>query len=293
MVDVRHIASGARGDLFVTGAFECDVTVWSLAARRQLADFRTVLDFGGERLALCEPDGEPVVVAGSWERNVISAYARDGECLWQRKDLTRVQQLTWAGQGELVAACFEDTPMRLLDARSGQSYAEVNAVKRFAQSPYGERGGAELSGHAAMVDTSTWATLWKRPLTGFGILDMAHAPGALVASDVAAGGGPPSGLWCFDSRGDLLWHWHASAEANCPSLAWDDAANEWMGILRHADHGVPDALLRWSIDGDVVLHRPLGEKFAEFEFPIGGRHLITDQCIFDTVNGQPAWNYQS
>jgi Anaphase-promoting complex subunit 4 WD40 domain len=179
---VRQIASGARGDLFATGEFERQVKVWSLVDRRQLGDFSTVLDFGGRRLALCAHDSDPIVIAGAWERHGICGYGLNGEQFWQRKDLKKVQRLSWAGNGELVTACFDEGPMRVLDASSGETVDEVRAVRRFTPSPFGDTGGAHLLGHAAVIDTTTWTLHWKAPITGFAILSMALAPGAILAA---------------------------------------------------------------------------------------------------------------
>jgi Anaphase-promoting complex subunit 4 WD40 domain len=292
---VRQIASGARGELFATGEFERQVQVWSLVDRRRLGDLDTVLDFGGERLALCAHGSDPIVIAGAWERDGICGYGLSGEQLWQRKDLRKVQRLSWAGNGELVTACFDEGPMRVLDASSGETVDEVRAVRRFARSPFGGTGEAHLSGHAALIDSTTWARRWKAPITGFAILSMALAPGALLVSDVVAeteerSRGPTSGLWCFDLRGQLIWRWDAPPETNCPSVAWDEIASEWVGVLHHVNRGAPDTLLRWSVDGEPVSGRPLGD-FVEFELPVGGRHLITSEHVFETTKGEIVWGY--
>jgi hypothetical protein len=75
---------------FATAECEHAVEVWSLAERRLMSSFETVLDPGGRRLALLAED-RPIVVAGAYHRHGICAYdALSGDRLWQRKELKRV-----------------------------------------------------------------------------------------------------------------------------------------------------------------------------------------------------------
>src|SRR5687768_10221827 len=117
MGDVRHVSGGER--LFATGDHERRVRLWSGPDRACVAELDTVLDFGGERLALCGSEDEPVVVAGAWSSSGVAGYAADGAALWQRRDLKQVQTLSPAAGGALVAACFSDRSMHVLDVATG------------------------------------------------------------------------------------------------------------------------------------------------------------------------------
>lgn len=93
----RQLATAiARDDLIATASLEPrvdgttdgSVQVWSLERQALESDFDTVLDFGGQRLALCTTLDQLVVIAGAYERHGICGYnARTGERIWQRKDL--------------------------------------------------------------------------------------------------------------------------------------------------------------------------------------------------------------
>jgi hypothetical protein len=86
VTDIRHIATHAWSDArFLTAEFEHHVRLWSLADWSLVAELDTVLDFGGQRLALCETRESPVIVAGAWERDGICAYAPDGTRLWHAR----------------------------------------------------------------------------------------------------------------------------------------------------------------------------------------------------------------
>ncbi len=67
--DLSEVAVPPWGeDLLVAAWFGGVVGVWSVAGRARCAEFNTVYDFGGRRLALV-PGERPVVVAGAWARH--------------------------------------------------------------------------------------------------------------------------------------------------------------------------------------------------------------------------------
>ena len=246
MTDIRHIAPQAASDrLFLTAVFEHRVRVWSFADRSLIAELDTVLDFGGQRLALCGQE-TPIVVAGAWERHGICGYAPDGTRLWQRKDLRQPQYISPTADGALVVAGFDQRPLHVLRAESGETVATVRAVRRFYASPYTDD----------------------------------------VASFDADGG---SSVSCGDLTGETLWRWTCPPEVNCPALAWDGDASEWVGVLNHVNNERPDTLVRWSADGEVLSERPLA-LFAEYAFLPGGRHLVTsDGAVRETREGSIVW----
>jgi hypothetical protein len=65
LITFRQLATSLRGDdylatatleLGVDGKTDGSVQVWAMAHRIPTAEFDTILDFGGQRLALCEVD---------------------------------------------------------------------------------------------------------------------------------------------------------------------------------------------------------------------------------------------
>ena len=288
MTEIRHVAAGAQTDAyFLTAEFERRVRVWSFAERALLAELDTALDFGGRRLALCD-DGEPVVVAGAWERHGICAYALGGAKLWQRKDLRRPQHITACNGGSLVTACFDDRPMHVLDARSGETVATVRAIRGFYGSAQAGFGIGALDGQVALVDIDAWALRWKAPIEGFAVLSAAAAPGAIVVANVV-GPGERASLSCLSVSGEVRWRWSAPPEVNCPALAWDGEASEWVGVLNHVNNERPDTLARWSPSGELVMEVPLALD-AVYEFLPSGRFLVTsDGELRDTRDGAVVW----
>jgi hypothetical protein len=292
VTDIRHIAPAAQTDrLFLTAEFEHRVRLWSFADRTLAAELETVLDFGGQRLALCGSE-TPLVVAGAWERHGICGYAPDGTQLWQRKDLRQPQHISPAAGGALAVAGFDQRPLHVLVAESGETVATVRAVRRFYDSPDADVGLGEVYGHVVLVGTDDWKVRWKAPLDGFATLSAAAAPDAFA---VGGSGGFGSQGWstswvtCLSTAGEALWRWACPPEVNCPALAWDEAASEWLGVLNHVNDKRPDTLVRWSADGDVVVEHPL-DLFAEYAFLPGGSHLVaSDGVVRETGEGRVVW----
>lgn len=91
-------------------------------------------------------------------------------------------------------------------------------------------------------------------------------------------------MTCLSLSGEELWRWVCPLQVNCPALAWDDEASEWLGVLNHVNNERPDTLVRWSADGSVVSEHPLG-LVTEYAFLPGGRHLVTsDGAVRETCD---------
>ena len=293
MTDIRHIAAAAASDrLFLTAEFEHRVRVWSFAERSLTAELDTVLDFGGQRLALCG-SATPIVVAGAWERHGVCGYALDGTRLWQRKDLRQPQHISPAAGGALVVAGLGQRPLHVLDAESGETVATVRAVRHFFDSPFSDAGLGSTYGQVALIGKGDWKVRWKSSLTeSTSVLSAAAGPNAFA---VGEGGGFGSHGWstswvtCLSLSGDQLWRWACPSQVNCPALAWDDEASEWLGVLNHVNNERPDTLVRWSADGEVISEHAL-DLFAEYVFLPGGRHLVTsDGAVRETRDGHLVW----
>ena len=297
-MEIRHIAADIDSDAcFLAAEFKHRVRLWSFEQRSLVAELDTVLDFGGHRLALCRSGDDPVVVAGAWERHGICAYAPDGSQAWQRKDLRRPQQLSPAQRGQYVVACFDEKPMHVLAAGSGETVAKVRAIRHFHASRFGEVGLGADFGHALLLDTAEWSIAWKVPVEGFALLSAAAAPGAFAVADVAdvfdeRGGGPPSSVSALNLDGEVLWRWEAPRATNCPALAWDADAAEWVGVLNQVENRRPDTLVRWSPDGELLAEHPLA-LHDEYKFLPSGRHLVTDDGVVrETKEGSVVWSFE-
>lgn len=259
------------------GTIDGSVQVWSIADQAPRAQFDTILDFGGRRLALCVSQERTVVVAGAWERHGICGYdGRTGERLWQRKDLKKVQALSPV-DGNAVAACFDLRSMQVLDAASGATVATVRGVRRFWQSRHQAVGTADVSGRVALIGSDDWRVRWRVPIAGFALLDAAFAPDAVLVSDAVDStldADAVSSVYCVSLTGELLWQRGTPPETNVPWLGWDAEADEWLGISHNIERREPEMLLRWSPEGDLLSRVALG-LIGEYALLPGGKLLVT------------------
>lgn len=273
----------------VDGTTDGAVQVWSVADQAPRAEFDTILDFGGRRLALSSASGRMVVVAGAWERYGICGYdAGTGERLWQRKDLKRVQALAPV-DGDAVAACFDMASMQVLDAASGATVATVRGVRRFWQSRHQPLGTVAMSGGIALIGSDDWQVRWRAPIAGFAVLDAAFAPDAVLVSDVIDAtfdSGAMCSVYCFSLTGQLLWQRQTLPETNIPWLGWDNDAGEWLGIRHNVEKREPEMLVRWSQEGDLLSRVTLG-LIDEYAILPGGQLLVTGHGdVVDTKSGR-------
>lgn len=95
-----NLVAAARLELLASGDTDPTVEVWEINPPHLRSSIQTVLDSGGDRLALCGDALTPLVVTGAWARHGICGYdEKSGRRLWQRKDLKRVQMLAPAIEG--------------------------------------------------------------------------------------------------------------------------------------------------------------------------------------------------
>lgn len=296
MSSFRQLAvSIVRDDVIATatlalrmdGTTDRSVQVWSIDREMPKSEFDTVLEFGGQRLALCGAGDRMVVVAGAWERHGICGYdAASGKLLWQRKDLKKVQSVSPA-YGDSVAACFDTRSMQVLDVASGITIATVRGVRRFWQSRHQAIGAAEVLGHVAMLKTDDWKIQCRIAVPGFALLAAALAPDAIAISNAVDGdSNEASVVYCFSLSGEPLWQRQNPPGTTVPWLGWDDEARVWLGIQHDVERRLADTLLRWSADGATVSSIALN-SIAEYAFLPSGHLLVTGLGhVVDTKTGR-------
>jgi outer membrane protein assembly factor BamB len=276
-----------RADVVALGESEETVHVCGLEPPRLLATHATVLSLGGDRLALCTPTGGLVVVAAAWERHGVCAYdAQTGERRWQRKDLKRAHKLSPAGDGGLVAVGRESRALQVLDATTGASVARLRQADALWHSRHGPIAAVGWYRQLAAVDTSDWRRAWTAPVGGFAVTGVAFAPDGLLASvavDPDRDGDVPH-MYAFDLDGALLWTHRLDVDMACWALAWDEGADQWVGLAHNVNRTTPDFLVRWGRDGRQLAALPLPPVTAAAFVP-GGRVLVTGEHAVDATSG--------
>ena len=287
--DVRLIASGGpRDDEFLTATISRTVHVWSLAKRGLLRELDTIVDFGGRRAALCRDGRRRIVVASAWARDGICGYAADGR-IWQRKDLRQSHVLVRNGSGELLSATFERKATHVLEAATGETVTKLRGAIHVYWSPWSPHALIETTDSVALIETGSWQRLgWQHPLSGFTTLAAAFNRDAVLVSDVGAEAETTAELVCLDLDGAVRWRWRATPWTYCRTLAWDDDAGAWVGVTFHMNHERPNALVRWTPEGELISTKEIGLR-DEFGLLASGRHLVADTDVLDARSGRRLW----
>jgi hypothetical protein len=269
---IRHIACPfeSRPQWFATAEFERRADVWSLADRKLMSSFSTVLDFGGDRLAFLGGDS-PTVVAGAYHRHGVCAYdARTGEQRWQRRDLKRVQQVQPLAGGRL-AVSLDERPSHVLTRETGETVTTIReavacygtADRELALVAVGRRGPKAV----VLYDLVTGRRRWKEGLSSFAVLDAALGPDALVVSEA---GGP---VRCFDYDGIERWRWFPPPGEHVLRLAWSNGLGRFCGVLLEYESTGSQALLAFGGNGEIESAIELAAA-TEHAFLAGGNLLV-------------------
>lgn len=279
---VIWLATALHRDDIVVGADENAHRVHVLGLRPavRISTFDTIIDSGGTRLALCTPDGAPIVVAGAWERHGVCAYdGLTGERLWQRKDLKRVQRLSPIADERLVSVGLEGRSMHLLDLITGATRFKLRAAESLWQSRLAPLAAAGYYNEISLYDSTTWGRLWKRGVPGHSVGPADFSPDSILVSS--------RGLTCFDLRGEIRWQVLPAAMVGYREVAWDGTSNEWVTIEGHANRLVPDSIVRWSDQGSLRSRMQFLDGLAGAVFLPGGRALVTNSgALIDATTGQ-------
>lgn len=285
---IEHLAVPNTGeDLFVTGESDRQVTVWSFQARKRVNDLSTILDFGGNRLALvC--DHRPIVVAGSWTTGIAAYEVATRRLLWHRRDLQNVQIVCDLSKsdGGWVGVGLEGRPYHILNSDSGENESELTNIEKVFASAFAPLYllvSADRTVH--LTGAFRTPSIWKRPMASFGVLHAAFSPTAVAYSEA-------DGLvYCVDIYGTDIWRFHPGADHHILNLAWDAEFQKWRAINWNFQHGGPKVLLDIDEDGRTHAQTTISDSWLSRFFP-SSRHLITSGGeVISTDSGKTVWSF--
>jgi hypothetical protein len=292
---IRDIACPLEtAGVFATAEFDGRVTVWSGEARKPLATFDTVYEFGGRRLAVV--DGKPpIVVAGAWARHGVCAYeATSGSVLWHRRDLRQVQTLRPLPGGRLGVG-FERRVFHVLAASSGETVTTmrgVYALHAAANLPFMLAEGRSGTRWIGLYDLSG-ARVWRTRISSFAIQDAALGPDSILVAEVG------SPLSCVDWSGADRWHWVPPDGGDVIRVAWNDRAGAWAALCRYLEPQRGMLLLELATDGEIRSSREIG-SVVEARFLGGGSLLVVSRIesneliggeVLRVPSGEQVWSF--
>jgi WD40 repeat protein len=275
--DIRHIATSFHGTRIALAEFESRVQVFDLTEFEPVSEFDTILDFGGNRLAI-SGDGQ-YCICGSWVRHGIIGYdANTGKQLWQRKDLKKVQNIQLVpSNGNLIFTQFDKGISRFINITDGSDEGDLKGVLGYYENPY--RQCAILDTHTGLkiVEHLTFEPKSKVKRQSFATLDIANGRSSILFSE---SGGP---LSCYDlDSAQLIWQHVLDEHGHYLRLTYNEELDKFLGVCWPFATGGNKRLRYFKPhDGSMIDEVDLGAP-VETEFVQGGQFLVTSDM--DIIN---------
>lgn len=266
MTLVRHLAGSADGSRIAAGAFEHHAAVWDLRTREQVSAFRTVLDFGGDRLAI-DPAGRRVAAA-AYNRLGLAAYDADtGEAAWTRADVKQLQRIAFSPDGRQLFAGADVGPCLVLDAETGDTLDALRGVRAVFASPFGPL--RLLEGKRPEVRTAGGKRVFPVTREGFATLDAAFSPTHLCIAEA----GP---VRCLDvASGGEAWRYTPPPGRHVVRLAYRAADGCFAGFeWAFSGGGGASVIVLDGEDGSELSRHPAGSSHVAV-FAMAGELLVT------------------
>ena len=219
---IRHLATASDSDTIACAEFEKTVHLWGLQPLHLKASLATVLQFGGERLAL-SPDGSYCFAAAYHEMGVACYDSNSGNLHWQRKDIKRVQAIQHSLTHQSIYCFLDRSATQLVCSASGETIEKQPGTRGITQSSYSPVDLVEK----ANLELRTRDNLLIRKITRstFATVSTCFSPEWLLISE--AGGG----LRCFDTTtGDESWFYKHSRNHHFLKLGYSQSLKRFHGV---------------------------------------------------------------
>ncbi|KOS68694.1 hypothetical protein AEA09_09170 [Lysinibacillus contaminans] len=284
MYKIRHINVPVEGsDLFVTAEFEKKVTLWSLASKKKLSEFDTILDCGEQRMVLI-PFPSPIVVTAAYYRKGVAAYdGLTGEKLWHRKDLTKVQFVNrLIINDEIVIGLGRDQgPYTVLNLSDGSTKEQIRGVRRIFTDNEGSKRLVVKDSQDQLIDVTNNKVLFKDRINPVRVEFLDEQFVVNTYKKIA----------CYDFEGQIVWQYNCPERHILHNLSRDVKEDEWLIILRNSQTGGPVSICRINDSGVIVSEKILGNVFL-YEFIKEGEVVITsDGEVRNTDTLSVEWKF--
>jgi WD40 repeat protein len=267
---IRHLAVSPSGNVLAAGEFERTVHLWNLKTRKFLRTIDATLDFGGNRLVISN-DGR-ILVAGAYIRHGIAAYStKDGSLKWHRKDLKKVQIITFSGDQTKLFCCFDSAACLILDAATGKTLLTLHNAKKVWDNRWGTvRFIESKSGDHRLIDLTNGKTTTVSRIT-FTVYDTAFSKSSIA---ICEAGGPAR---CIElATGREIWRNNPPPGVHYGKLAFCESIRQFVGVHFNYENGTSGCVAQAFDDkGNVTDIANLGNPW-EIEFCKSGTQLITN-----------------
>lgn len=277
---IRHIATSYDGRLIAVAEFERFVQIWDFESQRRVADFETTLDFGGSRIAISR-DGQHCAIGAYYVHGIALYETKDGQEVWRRKDLKKVQTIRISIDGERLLCGFEGKSFEPLNLITGRSKPPLRGVKDVCESAYDELMVVDKKGRDFRLVDKEYKKVATVPRTTFAALDFAFAPQKLC---VAESGGS---IRCCDTQtGKQLWQHNPGKGVHALKLTYNEATQMFAAIIWPYEKGGEHRLVSLTPGQGKAVREVVINGAHEFAFCSRGSTLVTsDGKIRSTGTG--------
>ena len=265
MSPIRYIAP-SRGAIVAVAQLERSIQIWDIMKGEKVAEFDTVLEFGGRRLVI-DNEGKFCVTA-AYHVHGIAGYDVYGGLCWQHKNLKKAQILTVSRNGDYVFCGFDDKSCIMLEISSGREAAKFHGVRAVHESPFQPIRFLDKMKPEIARDDGT--LLFNIGRLTFGFLTVAFAADSCCTSE--AGGS----VRCFDLNSTIeRWRYIPSQGSHILRLGYSNRTGLYYGVEWPYQHGGNKKVLCFNPESGVSnFVCDLGQP-SETEFCLEGDYLIT------------------
>ena len=282
MRDIRHIATSYNGHIIALGEFEKRVQIFDIINQQIISEFDTVLDFGGNRLAISE-DGK-ICICGCWEKYGICAYdTATGKLIWQRKDLKKSQKINLVYSDKtIIFVQFEVGKSRIIDINTGFDVDKLSGVNYYFQSPFDQIDVFDKSNKIQIINRTTSKVKANIQRQSFDTLDIAFTRNLVVVSETGAP------LSCYETKdGKLKWRFPVIEGEHFLKVSYQEDLKQIVGVNWPFKTGGDKTLKFINQDNGIVEREIFINCPTQTEFALHGRYLITsDKEIINILSGE-------
>lgn len=273
---IRHLASSRFGDRVAAAEFEERMHIWDVRNLRHVGSFATILDFGGNRLAISS-DGTLCVTA-SFEKHGVACYSTDsGNEVWRRADVRHSQLISFTTNDDGIIVCTDDKSTYILSRVDGRTVSAFENVHRVIES---EWGSFFFQSGDQMKVTGPGGFVRVIPRLKFAELAVAFSPAHVCLSESGGGIrcieiGSGAEIWCHFQKGH-----HAT------QLFYSRSEHTFFAVDFEYESGGNCRLLRFgAMTGqmDVIAHPNF---HGEVAFCFDGSRVVTSSGdVIDSTTG--------
>lgn len=273
---IRHLAASQTGTLVAAGEFEHQVHIWDLADKKCVRTVKTILDFGGSRLAI-SCDGRHLI-AGSYELHGVTCYSvESGSPVWQQPNLATPQIIHFSIDDNYIIVGSDDRNCWILDRKTGCMIKQIPGVKNIIESAWEPILFASTK--SIEIRTAEHKLLSAIPRATSSELAVTFAKHHVIISETA---GP---IRCCETlTGREVWKHHEEGR-HALHLAYTPSTETVMAIDWAYERGSSYRLMRF--DGNTGHAVAVTEmEPQEVAFCLQGKCLLAaDGTIRDTSTG--------